>query len=873
MNKFLLTLSVLFLSVTQIFAKPVPANVAREVATAFYENNTSAATKTHPDLTLAYTCTSTATSSIALLAPVNYYYVFNASASQGFVIVSADDATLPVLGYATEGTFDGSKIPSNVQKWLEGYKNQIRYVMDHNLAPTDEITALWQDLSNGRGMKKTSASVDPLVKTKWNQSPYYNDLCPYDNNEGKLSVTGCVATAMAQVLRYWSWPEQGSGFHSYNHEKYGTLSASFGNTAYNWAGMPTSISSSNKEIATVMYHCGVAVDMSYSPESSGAWVIKADDADCAESALTNYFGYDPATVKGLNRSDYTDSKWLSMMKDELDNSRPIIYDGFGSGGGHCFVADGYDGNSYLHFNWGWGGYYDGYFEMSALNPGGVGTGGGTGGYNNNQQAVIGIKPTGNNGGGGGGGGGTTTASISLNDYVTVSSSSIYYGQQFTVHCDVVNSGDNTFKGQYCAAIFDEDMNFVDFVSTLTETNGLPATYHYTNGLDFTTTGLLSMLPGKYYAAVFYKEDNGNWVAVADVDDYVNLVEIDVINPADIEMYAAMSIPNDATLTRGDALSVKLDVANYSSNDFTGTFDLSLYGLDGKFVATIQTLSNFNLSANSHYVNGLTFKTSKLDVEPGTYLMAVLYKSLTGDWQLAGSSYYQNPIKVIVQEAAIVTDSYEPNNTSTAAYKFTPSFNGTHAEVTTSNANVNNGSDYDYYKIHLTPGSSYKIDARLYDKGNQNGGNYTLDALVSYSMDGNKWSDAYDDNIDGTINMPNGGDLYFLVAPYFAGNAGSYQLSMDIEKEQGNDVKTETASVLKVYPNPVKDVLTLSLAAAMDNNAVVRIEDLSGKTIWTGQMMKGEKQMQVNTSTLSQGMYMIILDSQDGILRQKFTVCD
>ena len=210
--------------------------------------------------------------------------------------------------------------------------------------------------------------------------------------------------------------------------------------------------------------------MDYSPEVSGAYVISAYTTveNCAEFALKTYFGY-KGTMQGLLSSAYSASQWTALLQNELSAGRPIIYCGFGSGGGHCFVCDGLDATGKFHFNWGWSGYYDGYFALNALNPGGTGTGGGSGGYNSNHQAIIGIEPP----------AATQSYSMSLYSAVTPSATTLNYGQAFTVTTNFANFGTGDFAGDYCAAVFDSQSNFVQFVQILTGYT-LRAGYAYTN---------------------------------------------------------------------------------------------------------------------------------------------------------------------------------------------------------------------------------------------------------------------------------------------------------------------------------------------------------------------------------------------------------
>ncbi len=470
MKQFYLFVTFLIISCLA-FGKEVDENTARQVGQSFLINSTnSPVLKSTVSLKIAYRAGGKSGSS---LKGSTYYYVFNVD-SRGFVIVAGDDDVTPILGYSDETNFDPDRIPENVAKWLEGYKGEVRRIIENHVKATPEITEAWTRLRNGQGYstKATEKSVSQLLQTKWNQAPYYNDMCPYDNTSGELSVTGCVATAMAQIMKYWNYPEKGTGYHSYNHDQYGTLSANFGDDTYQWASMPNEVNSANSSVASLMYDVGVSVDMIYSPEGSNAYVISAKSpvVNCSEYALKTYFGYKP-TLQGIERVNYSTSDWISLLKTEFDASRPVLYAGFGNGGGHCFVADGYDNNNYIHFNWGWGGAYDGYFEVSALNPDGLGIGGGTGSYNSRQQAVIGIEPVSS----------IQPFELKLYDLVTLSSNPILYTQPFTVSTNIINYGTGTFSGDFAAVVFDDSYTFL-ITLRLKTSQSLQSGYVYINNL-------------------------------------------------------------------------------------------------------------------------------------------------------------------------------------------------------------------------------------------------------------------------------------------------------------------------------------------------------------------------------------------------------
>ena len=200
----------------------------------------------------------------------------------------------------------------------------------------------------------TPSIVGPLLVTTWDQIAPYNALCPSDPNarpdcNGRV-LTGCVATAMAQIMKYHEHPPQGVGSHSYTHSTYGTLSANFGDATYQWSNMPPALTAeSSSDVATLMYHCGVAVEMDYGAEGSSP-------TKDVPNALSTYFGYDQS-IKHIYQSNYKSDDWYTILRTELDAGRPIYYSGDNGVDGHAWVCDGYNSENHFHFNWGWGGDY------------------------------------------------------------------------------------------------------------------------------------------------------------------------------------------------------------------------------------------------------------------------------------------------------------------------------------------------------------------------------------------------------------------------------------------------------------------------------------------------------------------------------------
>lgn len=860
MKRSTLLSAFLLFFITFSFAAHVNVETAQIVGRNFLSSQAVESNQTTGNLQLVYRATTNIQTEQETL-----FYIFQGT--EGFVIVAGDDRSTPILAYSNTGSFNVDNMPPNARKWLEGYKSELRHLISANAPQPESIRNAWSLYTEGIALEaERAAAVSPLVNLTWNQSPHYNALCPGG------SVTGCVATAMAQIMKYWEYPATGSGFHSYNHSTYGTLSANFGSTTYDWSAMPSNVTSSNNAVATLMYHCGVSVDMDYSPQVSGAYVISDQSPvqHCSEYALKNYFGY-ATSMHGELRANYSESQWISMLKAELDASRPILYAGFGSGGGHAFVCDGYDNNNFFHFNWGWGGAYDGYFAVGALNPSGTGTGGGTGGYNSGQQVLIGIEPA---NGGGGGGGGAQTFDIALYDYVAPSASTIYYGQSFSVSSNFLNQGQNTFNGDYCAAVFDAQGTFIDYVEILSGYS-LQSGYVYTNNLVFSSSGLLSMLPGTYTIGVFYKPTGGNWVAASNNGSYVNAAQIQVINPNYIEMNSNMVASPSTTIQQGQNLSVNLNVVNTGSSNYFGDYQVNLYHLDGSFAQNIGTLTESNgLPPNYTYLDPFLTFSNTVSVSPGTYLLATMHLPAgSSNFEIVGSSNFQNPIYLTVQAATISPDQYETNNSFNQGYVLSANFSGNTANANTTGANLHTGEDNDFYKINLPAGFDYTIAPRLHDSYNSGNGNtYTVDALFSYSTDGNAWSDAFDDVASGSLVLTNGGTVTFHVAPYFAGETGSYLLDVDITRSPTTSIsEPEALQNIRIYPNPATNIAVIDLQATEATIKSMELLSIDGKTIETFNTTNHGNKLTLPLNQVGSGVYFLRLISNQGMIIRKIAV--
>ena len=308
------------------------------------------------------------------------YYIFNFNDSTGYAIVGGDDRMPAIVGYSDKGTLNPDNLPVNLKSFLAAYKATIESVEKGDTAAVKNVKA---------AMKRKAGSYTPIAPLlggiEWSQNAPFNNLCPkYDGKHN--AVTGCVATAMAQIMRYWKYPSSLlEGIPAYVSQSYNIPIDSIPNgIGYDWDNMPEKYNGdfTNNQafaVATLMQHIGASVKMDYGPES-GAY-----DKDVIP-ALTHYFGYDKDIIKMLDRTNFEWEDWNKILQDELGKKRPIYYCGHSFIGGHAFVCDGMDSDGYYHINWGWGGKSNDYFDITILNPNnGIG-------FNESNSAILGIVP-------------------------------------------------------------------------------------------------------------------------------------------------------------------------------------------------------------------------------------------------------------------------------------------------------------------------------------------------------------------------------------------------------------------------------------------------------------------------------------------------
>lgn len=525
------------------------------------------------------------------------YYVFNSNDNKGFVIISGDDELTELVGYSAEGEFRSENAPENLRAWLDGYAAFVRSVRDGSSKPMRAI------------VNSGTPVVEPLVTTRWNQSEPYNLLCPYDSNYKVTCPTGCAATSMAQLINYHEWPAQGKGTKSYK-SNYGLLTVDFSKSVYDWANMKDRYESYFDEnnnivnewndteanaVAKLMYDCGVALEMGYGPDASGAY-----DTDMP-LALCDYFGYHSDLI---TRDGYTEEEFLSRIKEELGNQRPLIFNGQGSLGGHSFIVDGYDSNDYLHVNWGWGGLSDGYFNVSYMNPNDLGTGGGSGGFNSMQSIIVAYPDT-----TGKGSHGqfvlrlldSSTWEGSVNFYEKVLQDSISKGENFQVeYFGIYNMVKLDYRGELALGIYNESGEQIAVTSSNKAIIGGFDIIYYPEEL-VANEELVTLADGNYVIRlVSRQQDYDNWVRVAadGISISVSGNEIKVVEP--VTPTAVLSCEKFETLTEqvnvGGTVNVQFTLKNTSNYDFMGKVSLLVYD-DDKNRKTMKASVNIFVGKN------------------------------------------------------------------------------------------------------------------------------------------------------------------------------------------------------------------------------------------------------------------------------------
>ncbi|MFR9166746.1 MAG: C10 family peptidase [Dysgonomonas sp.] len=404
------------------------------------------------ELSVAYTCVDTRKTQSS--SQDVYYYVFNVGKDNGFIIISGDERAKTVLGYTDTGDFDIEQLSDNFRYWLSFYQKELDALFKQPISSLSNKDTKKEMQSDPDGFAK---EILPLVTAEWGQDAPYNDKCPQmlnDEGEYQNTITGCVATAMAQAMYYYKWPEKGNGYLSYKLSSFkDSLRANFSATTYDWTNMKDEYGNTSSDIekdavSTLMYHCGVGVKMDYGLNASAAYL------ENIPKAMATYFRYDTC-MHNYNRRYFYPQEWEKIIKEELNSRRIVLYYGADVYTAHLFICDGYDQSGFFHINWGWADRSNGYFQLSALDPATLDPNNAIiAGFYSNQSIIAGIQKMGEPYL-------LLKDKMIFNDYFQFpSGNTVGRNESITIQYRVYNYGADEFVGNLNWGLYDENNNFI-----------------------------------------------------------------------------------------------------------------------------------------------------------------------------------------------------------------------------------------------------------------------------------------------------------------------------------------------------------------------------------------------------------------------------
>ena len=690
MKKFFLALICLFLCQLS-FAGHITTEEAQHKALLFVKSHRAASQR--QGMRLAARGNAIAISQTDSLTS---YYVFNIGEQNGFVVISGDDRVPAILGYADEGEFDVTNMPENMKAWFQSYDSQLHYLSTHNYAAVAQT--------------KEHPSVRPLLKSLWNQGePYYN-YCPTYQNEH--TVTGCVATAMAQVINYYKYPEKTTAkIPAYNTGTLNLSVSSIGITTIDWKNMKDEYvgketTAEKNAVAKLMQLCGTSVLMDYNLGENGG---SGANSNNVAVALKSYFDYDAATEL-IYRNDFKAAKWDSLIYNELANSRPVYYAGSTVKSGHAFVIDGYNKNGLYHVNWGWGGSNNGYFLLSILDPGsnsGIGASSSTDGYSISQEAIINAQPN------------TGVVPdkpkiMTIYSIQTEQTTVSKYNKKFTVNytTETRNFTGDSVHFELGVGVFDKD-NTLKYVERQWDVN-LGDTWGYSAAKH--TAAIPALPDGTYFITNVSREvGTDTWYRNHGADKYSIIAEVNGLKMRLTSPYIYLDGEIEVTgkLEKGRTLTVKATIDNYGT-----FFNEALYlRVNGENMGGRQ----FELEKDETGELEMTFKADKVGVNE--IVIARRY------WEWDADSKVWNEIFETIAEESITIAPAKAQNLKFSNGKVT---------------NLTNG---------VVKDDKVKLQVSVRNNGQNEYDDFIrIWTLVPYT--GNSWY--YTSSTDAEINVPAGG---------------------------------------------------------------------------------------------------------------------
>jgi Peptidase C10 family/Secretion system C-terminal sorting domain/Spi protease inhibitor len=788
--------------------------------------------------------------------------------NKGFVLVANELRVTPILACNPEGGANLKSINPAAMMFLDSYIAEIAWIKNNpDTKPSDKVQAYWEHLLAESFQSIIGTEKGPLLSTKWGQESNYNTACPISGTAGR-AVTGCTATAMAQLMRYYKHPARGNGdsWAAYNANTYTGNSVTL-NTLYDWNSMPTgNLTAPNSNIANLMYHCGRTNNSTYRNGTviEGATLATGPDT---RNALNNNFYYQTTLVnRTIGNTIESATNWFNRVKTEIDNNRPVLYGGVGTDGGHMWVCDGYSSTIFsdkLRMNWGWNGdQQDGTFSVDNLLS-----------YNNSQIIITAIpkKPD-----------------LRVNSNITVTPNPLEQnaGMSATVTIKNVSSDVPFWNSDIILALHDANDGFLDDIE-LKDNQSIAANSSVT--LTFSKSNIIRNY-GSYKLKLKYRLRNTTeWKAIGVNANYSNPVNVTIIGQ-DLRLNTAITVPTSIVETNG--LSATVPVKNVGTKIFRGDLAFSLHNVNGDLLGDIEYKSNQSVAtgANTTY----TFSKSNLTSRAGTYKLYMKYKvENTTNWVTMGNpldftiiapTLSVSPAALNVGNSASSTNltfSTNGRNVTITPYDWlTASVSGTTITVnyptnygiarsaiitvsagsTTKTISVNQASAPCNAPANLTCASKTKSTMSFTWSSLAVANNYT----VSLQYLTNTWTyTASTNSISFTGGLVAGGTYKVQVKSNCANgtSAWSSQITVVLPTRSKNGQGTDNVDeIVKIAPNPVTDgFYNLHFwndeTQAMDIQ--IQVSDLTGKVLETRpeKAMTGNNEFKGQTR-LSKGMYLI-----------------
>ncbi|HNW97927.1 MAG TPA: C10 family peptidase [Bacteroidales bacterium] len=882
--KKIVTFFMLMIFGMTLLAKPVSKEEAQNVAVSFHKHYVPGKADYTISDVVEYSYNGIST-----------FYVFNFKAG-GYVMVSADDAAIPILAHSDSGTFDKNAISPSETAWLEDYSKQIESIVSNNIDNTETLKE-WKKIQNNQ-FNPTTKDVAILCTAAWDQGSPWNTVVAQNTASGVYA--GCVATAMGIVMYKWKYPTTGNGTHTYTEATYGDLTVNFGSTTYAWSSMSNTSASTASE--TLLYHNGVSVNMTYSTSASGAYQFDIP------YSLKTFYKYQPS-IEIQNMSNFTSANWLTLLKSELDAGRPILYAGATGGtssSGHSFVCDGYkSASNTFHINWGWSSVGTTYYAIGSLNSG-------NGNFNSDNQAVVRVCPLSN----------APIANFTADNAFPAVGGSVNFtdlstNNPSTWEWTFEGGTPSTFTGKTPGAI------------TYTAAGEYMVTLKVTNATGNDTKFSSKMIKVGHAAPQWIMQNCGSTV------DNRIVSEIDICSPdvawgVVVDGGSTINIPREIIRTTNGGTTWKLDTIT-----FTGVTDYNIANICAIDANTCYA-AMFPLGANGGKVakttdggatwsiaNSPDYSTSWLNFvhffdanngctmgDPNTSSKFVNYYTTNG-----GSSWTQVLVASAAGETGLTnnydavagTDSIWYGSTKGKLFRsadkghtWTYTNYGTTGNTTGFGATIQvypsfkNGSvgvltghttdgAYSAIKRSTNGGTSFSaLTPTGYFVKNPNieyipGSDIFVD-VASYPGTGSSYSI---DNCSTFKNIDTGSVSYYSVKFYnystgWAGsivspsNGGIYKWNPNVFVST-NDIPKNNENIT-IFPNPVNDMLNIEFKEYLGSKTQINIYNLVGELVYSEQVNPTFNDIiQLDLSAMKAGIYMVNIDDGNKMISKKISL--